>query len=83
MNMVQFSYAMNFDDEALWLKMYQVIMSRLKDSEPFDLSEIMKFLTLIDTISPANADTQEDPLFTPEQVDVLRSRATEILAESL
>ena len=49
LNVLQFSFAMNFDDNILWLKLYQALNSEL--SHPTQrLEDLMKFLSVMENM---------------------------------
>ena len=49
LNVLQFSFAMNFDDNFLWLKLYQALNAEL--SHPTQrLEDLMKFLSVLENL---------------------------------
>jgi hypothetical protein len=49
LNVLQFSFAMNFDDNFLWLKLYQALNAEL--SRPTQrLEDLMKFLSVLENL---------------------------------
>ena len=52
LNVLQFSFAMNFDDKGLWLKLYQALNAEL--SHPTQqLEYLMKFLSVLENLEQA------------------------------
>lgn len=66
LNALQFSYAMNFDDADLWLKIYEALHKQLEkckqesDTDVFvNLRQLMKMLSILEMLAPTKNEENE------------------------
>ncbi len=50
---------MNFDDESLWLKLYQALSNELQNQE-IELKELMKMLSILENICAPETEEEDD-----------------------
>lgn len=85
MDALQFSFAMNFDDESLWLKLYQALIFELGKRQ-IALKDMMKLLSILENISaPVDENENEEnySMFSKDQLHSLRTNAIESISKIL
>jgi hypothetical protein len=74
LNVLQFSFAMNFDDNGLWARLYEAMDAELL-RPTHKLQELMKFLSVLENLELAQTEEGGDPMLSEEQLYTLRTKS--------
>ena len=76
---------MNFDDNSLWLKIYEALNKELIASkEDVSLKDLMKMLSVLENVEEAqNTEGEENIMLSKEQLEGLRGKAVQKLSKHI